>query len=312
LLALAAGTVSTFFGPAAYAAVPNLVSDDDLPRANGLIQLAQSLAATFGLFVGGAVVAGIGPRPAYLLDAVSFMLSAVLIARIGRRLEQAPVRGKTDWREVLSGFRLVRSSPALRMVLIAWSIGLAGMALINVSEVVLVKRVFDAGDLGFGLAMAATAFGIVLGSLASGSFISRWSSARVYVGAIALMGLGASAVGISPSLWVALPLLIGIGIGNAAALVAQRTLIQRGCPDAVRGRAVAVLMALGNAVLASMMFAAGPITASFGARAAWGIAAGLLVVAAVSAFVLSRGLTEHSETPVAREPIAPEPVGTRF
>jgi DHA3 family macrolide efflux protein-like MFS transporter len=311
LLAVAAGTVSAFFGPASYAAVPNLVSDEDLPRANGLIQLAQSLASTLGLFAGGAIVAATGPRPAYLLDALSFLVSAALIVRIGRTLERERAPSKGRWRDVLSGLGVIRSFATLRIVLIVWSIALAGMALINVSEVVLVKRVFGAGDLGFGLAMAASALGILLGSLAVGGLIGRYSAARVYALAIGLIGIGAASVGIAPSLWVALPLLVGTGVGNAAALVAQRTLIQRGCPDELLGRAVAVIMALGNAVLASMMAAAGPITALLGARGAWEIAAGLLALACVCALVYRRKLTESIEG-AGGEPVAAEALGTAY
>jgi MFS family permease len=291
LLALGAGIASCFFGPASYAAVPNLVADEDLPRANGIMQSSQSLTLTAGPLLGAAIVAAAGPGPVYVIDAVSFLVSAILIARIRTPLEVEPAASQGTWRDMVSGVLLVRATPALRLVLVTWMLFLAGSALTNVSEVVLVKSVFDAGDLGFGLAVSASGVGLLIGSLNADLLLRSWRLSRAYALAIGLIALMTALVAIAPSLWVALPLLVLTGIGNAAALASQRTLIQRGTPDSMRGRAVALLMGLGNAVLVLAMAASGPFTSAFGARSAWLLAAALMGAATVAAIVLGRQVT---------------------
>ena len=61
----------------------------------------------------------------------------------------------------------------------------------------------------------------------------------------------------------------------------------------LRGRAFSVVMSVGYAVLGIGMVAAGPLTNALGARAVWGIASGLLAVAAVVGFGLLRGVSEE-------------------
>ena len=89
LLALAAGLATSVFRPAVYAGLPNLVSDAELPQANGLLQTADNLTWTIGSLVGGALVAATSPDVAYVVNGVSFTVSAVLILRIRGRFEEA-------------------------------------------------------------------------------------------------------------------------------------------------------------------------------------------------------------------------------
>ena len=99
-LALVAGVATGFARPAAYAGLPNLVSLEDLPRANALLRLAEQLTITVGTLLGGVIAAVAGPDPAYVVNAVSFGVSAVLLLRIPRALLQ---QGRTESRGLLAG-----------------------------------------------------------------------------------------------------------------------------------------------------------------------------------------------------------------
>jgi MFS family permease len=296
IVALLVGTASAFFGPASYAAVPNLVDDAELPSANGLMTTAQNLTSMLGPVAGAALVALSGPHAVYWLDAASFLVSAVLIRRILASFEQArdeEAAEQSHQRNPLAAINLVLGLPALRLVLIAWTVALTGAAFVNVSEVVLVKHVFNAGDLGFGISNAAMGAGIVVGAARFGGSRAGLSTARVYALAIALFAASVAITGLAPDLWVALPLLVLAGIGNGSALVSQRTLIQRGCPDAVLGRAVATLMGVGNAALGLSMAAAGPLTGVLGARTVWEIAGSILGAATILALALGRKIADQ-------------------
>ncbi|MDQ3823807.1 MAG: MFS transporter, partial [Actinomycetota bacterium] len=180
-LAAVAGFATGFFRPAVYAGLPNLVADEDLPSANALLQGVENLAITVGPLAGGLLVAATGPDAAYWINAATFLVSAALLVRIPQRLLQAaPAPSEGHLRDVVAGFALVRRSRALATVLVAWGAAMFAVAGVNVAEVALAKDTFDAGDFGYGLMLATTGFGLVLGSLYAAAAIERRGVGTVY------------------------------------------------------------------------------------------------------------------------------------
>jgi MFS family permease len=301
-LALLAGIATGFARPAAYAGLPNLVSAADLPQANGLLRLAEQLTITFGALIGGIVVAAAGPDPAYIVNAVSFAVSGLLLLRIPRALLQ---RGKAEsrghWHDVGEGFRLVLHSRPLLTVLLSWNLAMLTVAFVNVSEIVLAKVSFDAGDFGFGLLWSANGLGAVIGALFASTWLERRGMTVLYGLAIGLMGVADIGAAVSPNVWIAFWCVVLSGIGNATALVCNTLLVQRGAPDQMRGRAFTLIMGTNFAVLGIGMVIAGPLVDAVGARWVWGIAGGLGLVAAAAGYTMLR-----------REPAAgvPEPAPT--
>jgi MFS family permease len=298
-LALVAGVATGFARPAAYAGLPNLVSVEDLPRATALLRLAEQLTITIGTLLGGAIAAAAGPDLAYVINAVSFGVSAVLLLRIPRALlQQGRAESHGYWQDLGDGIRLVLHSRPLLAVLLSWNLAMITIGFVNVSEVVLAKDSFDAGDFGFGLLFAANGFGAVIGALFASTLIERRGMTLLYGLAIGLMGVANIAAGISPDVWVAALFVVASGIGNATALVCNTLLVQRGAPDYVRGRAFTLIMGTNFAVLGLGMAVAGPLVDAVGARWVWGIAGAIGIAAAVTGYALLR-----------REPAAamPEP-----
>jgi len=122
-LALVAGIGNAFFRPAVLAGVPNLVSDEDLPDANALLQFVDWGTTVVGSLAGGAIVALSGTDLAYWVNAVTFGVSALFVAGIPARLLQSerPI-GRGHWKDVREGFEAVLRSPELTTVLVAWTI----------------------------------------------------------------------------------------------------------------------------------------------------------------------------------------------
>jgi len=305
LLALVAGMATSLFRPAVYAGLPNLVSERELPQANGLLQTADNFTWAIGALAGGVLVAVAGPDFAYWVNALSFVASALLLLRIRQNLEQAQVASEGHWRDLVAGFALVVRSRALLTVLVAWSVVMLANAGVNVAEVFLAKDVFDAGDFGYGFLVAMGAVGLVLGSLAGGELVDRFGMRAPYTFAIGLMALGFGAAAAAPNVWAAGAFVVASGLGNGVAVVCNALLVQRGAPDRLRGRAFSVIMSTGYAVLGLGMVAAGPLTNELGARAAWAIAAILCAAGAAAGFALLRGRPD-AETDI--RPGEPAPV----
>jgi MFS family permease len=94
LVATVLGAGEGVFLAASFAIVPALLPDDQLPAGNALASVNSQLAALLGPGLGGVVVAWAEPASAFALDALSFVVSALTLARIGRQeRSRRPVTG---------------------------------------------------------------------------------------------------------------------------------------------------------------------------------------------------------------------------
>jgi MFS family permease len=297
-LALVVGFANGFFRPAAFAGMPNLVDEAELPHANSLFQTIENLTWMVGPVAGGALLAVSGPDLPYVVNAATFLVSALLIARIpGERLRSEQTTSRGHWRDLAEGFAYVRRSRAVLTVAVAWTVVFAANAGINVGEVFLVREAFGAGNLGLGVMMGAAGLGLVFGSLLAAGLIERRSIALIYGGALAIMALGVAAAAVAPGLWLALPAVVVSGFGNGVATVCNPLLVQRGVPDFVRGRVFTVVMSINLFFFGLGMIVAGPLTDAVGPRWVWGGAAALILAAAAIGAALARGIRAPTHIP---------------
>jgi MFS family permease len=290
-LAAASGVATGFFHPAANAGLPNLVADEDLTNANSLLQTVETLALMVGPVLAGLMLTVWPPSVPYAINAVTFLASAALVARIpAAKLQSDDSVTNGHWRDVADGIRLVLTSHPLRTVLVVWNVAVVGSAFVNVAEVVFAKHDLNAGNVGFGILVAASGIGLALGSFLAAPALAKVGLRRHYVGSIALMGVGWGAAALSGSIWLAVPFVVGGAAGNGAASVCNRLFVQRGAPDQYRGRALATIMSSNYAVVGLGMAAAGVLIDHYGARTVW-LAAGIVFLfAAAVALVLTRWL----------------------
>jgi MFS family permease len=291
IVALAAvnGVATGFFRPAVWAGLPNLVSDGEREQATSVLSTVEHVAWTVGPAAGGLLLAASGPDLAYWINAVTFLASAGLVERIpSASLRSDEPISKGHWSDLRDGLRLVLHSSQLVTVLVVWNTAAVASALVNVAEVVLAKHDLGAGNIGLGFLVSATGVGLVIGSFFAAQALGSFGMTRVYGGALALMGIGFGLASASPTIVVAAALAGLATIGNGAAIVCNQVLVQRGAPDAMRGRALAVLMSSYYAVLGIAMAGGGLLVDLAGARVAWAVAGCVYLVAAVVAFALTR------------------------
>jgi MFS family permease len=309
LLATVAGIASGFFRPAAYAGLPNLVQEVDLPHANSLLQAVDNLTWAIGSLVGGALVAGSGVDAAYWINACTFLISAVFLWGIPQRLLQAtPAASRGHWLDVKDGFSLTIHSRALLTVLLAWNVAIFSNAAVNVAEPRLAFRAFDAGKFGLGLMMGCSGIGLAVGAYLAGSWIEQRGLPNVYGASLGLMALGIGLTSVAPNVWVAAACVVISGAGNGAAVVCNALLVQRGAPDALRGRAFAVLLSTHVAVLTLGTIVAGHFTDVFGPRWIWAAAALAAGLAGIVGYVLSRAVSSESGLPEVEPQPEPQPL----
>jgi transmembrane secretion effector len=167
-----------------------------------LLETADNVTIAAAPALGGVLVAVIGPAPAYVLNALTFVGSAFLLARINRSLEdeRKEIAG-CYWADAADALRLLGASRALFAVCVSWSIAVLGMSAVNVSEIVLVTDVFHGGSLEFGMLGSALGLGLGAGSLSAARAVAGLGIRSAYGGSLVLMAVAIVAAAGSPTVW---------------------------------------------------------------------------------------------------------------
>jgi MFS family permease len=302
-LAAVAGVANSFFRPAVLAGVPNLIAEEDLAQGTSLLQATDWAATTLGPIIGGVIVSASGPDLVYWINAVTFLISVLLLMRIPARLlqsEQAITRG--HWRDLADGFGAFRRSAAMLTVIVAFGFAMLATGLINVSEIFLAERALHRGAFGYGLLWTATGVGLVVGSLVSGALLESRELTDIYPLAFLPWAAGILAAAISQNIWVAALAMVVAGFGNGLTFPMTVLIVQRYTEDRLRGRAFTLIISAHNLLLGIAMVASGALTEVAGPRWTYVVASALLGAGGFAALVLSRGIT--AEADVARQQAA--------
>lgn len=254
-LAALASLVGAPFGPASSAFLVMLVPEAERTRATAARASGVAVGTVLGGALGGVVVASLGGATAFLLDAASFAISALLVLAIHGRYRAEPSSDPTH-AGVWAGVRFVVRHDALRLVLAANGAALLGYGMINVGEFPLFAHL-GSGAFGFGIATAGYGVGNFVGSrfgrLAEGAFREKQA---LFFGWL-VGGLAIVFCAVSPSTASVIVLFSIAGVGDAAALLAGTLLTQRHTPDPVRARVFAASSSVNTGAMSVAMFAAG-------------------------------------------------------
>ena len=307
-LATLAGVAAGLFTPTVYAGLPNLVDERDLAGVNGLFQTATSATMIVGPLCGGAIVAVVGPHPAYLFNAVSFGCSAFLVSGIrASGLQSVTAASRGYLRDLLDGASTVFRSRPLLTVFVAWNVAMVGVAAMNTAEVALVEGDYGAGGFGYGVFMAATGLGVFIGAFSARAVLAKISFATAYALGFSLLALGIGLVALLPPFVLAVAILLIAGAGNGLLLTANAMLVQQGTSDELRGRSFMLIMSANALVLTIASLGAGVLTDHRGARFVWALAAATTALAGLVGWLLARSLVPFGKREVADLPLEPLP-----
>ena len=284
-ISILAACFSTFFNPAIASLVPMLVEERDLGPANAAWATLDNLAFIIGPALAGVLLATGGLEIAFLLNAASFAVVAVVLWRLPVPARAEPITPEEGGPQPEpEGWRSLAGRLAGPFTLDTSTSLVSGG--LSVMTVVLALDVLDAGEAGTGYLNAAIGIGGVVAGVAGGALLARPLRVPLVVGA-AIGGAGLAWLGLAGSLPIAM---IAIGVAVAGLLLLEivtTTLLQRIVPDALRGRAVGVLQT-SSAILYALGSLLMPILAETVGTVPVFIASALLVVGgALAALALS-------------------------
>ena len=277
------GVARLFFNPTIRAAFPSVVGGGDLTRANAIISGTFSVSIAVGPALGGLLVATVGLDAAFLLDAASYVVSAVFLALIPLprpQREEDVGFGRDLWAgfSYLSGARI-----PLAIVVGAFLLVLTVNATVP-AEIFLAKQTFDAGDVGYGLLVGLWGGGMVLGSVLIAALGDRTNLIFFYFLGIFVSALALAGTGLAPTFAIALVALTVAGIANGTDNVTTDTILQKRVPDVLLGRVFAVRFLTYSAGEVLAYGAGGLIVDALGPRSTYLLAGAATV--AVGLFIL--------------------------
>jgi MFS family permease len=240
-------TVAIAFAAGEFAAIPSLVSTDDLVTANGRIQATYSAAQVVGPLLAGALISFLPLTWVLAFDAGSFALSAVSLSLVRASFNaqsHEPREATTILYDIREGLRYVFSHPVLRNISLM-------MALINFvgattfAELVLfADQRLDAHGAKVGGLFAAGAVGVVVTGLLAGRLRKRFSFTALAMTSLMLMGLCITIFAGVRSYWIALPLWAAAGGLGILFNINTGSLRQAIVPNQLLGRVMSIAAVL--------------------------------------------------------------------
>lgn len=279
LLALVAvrAALGQLFLPASRSAVPDLVEDRDLEPANAAIGFGANVAEVAGPLLAAALLAGLDIGGVLLVDAGTFLVSAVLLTRLPA-MARHPA-GASLLADARAGLAHLRRSPLVRIIVVGFCLAVTANGVDDVA-LVFVVRDLAAPDWVLPLLYAGVGAGLLAGYLWLGRR-RRPATAALFVAGMAVSSLGNLLTGVLWAVGAAVAMQTLRGSGLAAKDVAATTLLQRRVPTEMQGRVFANLYG-GIGVAAAVSYLGGglllELTSARTTLTAAG-AAGLLVTA---------------------------------
>jgi MFS family permease len=255
--------VETFFAPAEQAMLPRVVDEAEpaeLVTANALNGQAQNLSRLVGGAVGG-VLAAVGGIPLVaLVDVATFLVAALLVARIRTPGAVAPTaRAAEDGldsvvvgrlaellAEWVEGARVAVGSRTVRTLAAFWLITSFGEGIWGTLFAPYVRSVLHGGPEALGLISGIQAVGGVAGGVVVATFGSRWHPPRMLCFGALAFGAVDLAIALYPLAWVhawpAAVLMVVVGLPGAITSAGMMTLFQQHTDDRQRGRVFSLLL----------------------------------------------------------------------
>ena len=308
LLIFATNAVTAFFTPTYEASIPAVVGEVHIVKALSLSRVAVDVESVAAPAVAAAIVAVVGARWIFSFDAVTYVVSALLVAgaTVPRASSAAPLSIGKLASEVTYGVRaILRQPPLVQSIFMSFVEAIAGAVAI-VATVAYVRNTLGRGETAVAIAMAAVGFGSSVAALALGRITGRyeegthekaelhgkrhrWSHKALLVGGallafVLLPGLLVPPFAVLVVLWVL------NGGGQALISIASSTLLAEHTFDDERGRVYAAQFALTHACWLVTYPAIGYLVAWRGSPATLTLAGGACLLVTI-AVVLYRGST---------------------
>ncbi len=244
-------SIGRFFVPAKLAIIPDLVDKKDLLLANSLVNITGMIAAILGFGISGVLVQWLGAQFGFILDGISFLVSATLIFCIAKKpvssvsfknvgKQIVELIRKSVLQEIKEGVQYFINNKDIRftsgITFILWS----ALGAIYVVLIVFVQNTLHSATKDLGLLVMFLGIGLFLGSLAYGRFGQKFSQYKIIFISLFLSGIMIVVFALTlnryPSFLIAAMLSSALGLLVSPIMIASNTIIHNSSDTEMRGK----------------------------------------------------------------------------
>lgn len=242
LIAFANGCVSAIGFPTYQSLLPDLVPHDEIVGAVALSSAQWNLGRIIGPALAALVIGEDRYALAFALNAISF--AGPVAVALALRVPVLAREREPLWQSMRTGLRHVVREPGLRAVFVYMTVSSLFAAPFIALIPPMALNVLDAGNRGVSTLVTAQGIGAVAMALALGTAVARLGSRRVLRGVMYGLPVALTAYYSAPSLIVATPLVLAVGLLYLGAITSFTSIAQLRAPGALRGRVLSIYAAL--------------------------------------------------------------------
>jgi len=255
------GTGSSLFWPTAQAFVQELVSVKDYFHANALLSASYQAGSILGAGIGGVVVHFYGVPTALAFNALTHLISALLISAAPFTRQVVHHEVESMWQSVSKGFIYFKEK--VGVLILGFTTILADVAIwgaLSVLTITISKEVFLAGSLGYGLMEGFYGVGALISTVAVGYMTRFLGRGRALLLCYVVAGVMCLLAPIAISIYLAGVAYFFMGLHNNAARICIRTIFMEQIPNKIMGRVQTILGVYTRLLVVASALSAGWIT----------------------------------------------------
>jgi MFS family permease len=212
-----------------------MVPGDLLVGANSSLQTTKEGFRLIGPLVGAALFGAFGGGVVAVVDSLSFLVAALIIASIPLQ-ENVPERSEQHWwLEMTGGVKHLAHDPVLRHTLVSFALVLIVIGFTEASIYALLDF-FGKPPTFVGVVVAVQGVGAIVGGVTAARWVRRLGEAGTVTVSTALLALGLAVVALTSTLWVTLAAVVIFGYSLPLTFIAFMTMLQKRTPQELMGR----------------------------------------------------------------------------
>ncbi|MHB8185734.1 MAG: MFS transporter [Dermatophilaceae bacterium] len=283
-----------------------MIPDDLLVEANSSLQTTREGFRLIGPLVGAALFGMFGGGAVAVVDSLSFLAAAVIIASIPLR-EKAPERSEQRWwHEMTGGIKHLAHEPVLRHVLVAFALMLIVIGFAEAS-IYAVLDFFGKQPTFAGVVVSVQGVGAIVGGITTSRWVRRLGEAGTVTTGMVLLAVGLETVALTSTLWVTLAAVVVLGYALPLTFIAFMTMLQRRTPHALMGRASAAVETIMGAPQAISLAVGALLVTLLDYHVIFAIMAAFTGTAVVYLLISLRGRLFRPDSPLMSPSVEPDP-----
>jgi MFS family permease len=298
----AISVVSCFFMPSQSVTVRTIVPKDRLLHATAALSQAFYIIRIASPLVAGAIVAAFSERATFIIDAVSFGLSALLISRLNfsrppREGADKSLRGLT--RDFVEGNRFIFTHPGLSFVFIAMAVAMFVLSSFSPLISIFVRDQLHAGAMLFGIISGMVGVGLILGTSLITRIVGKRPQPSVVLVGLLITGVATSVLGVSYYGWEAAVSMFILGFAVSLVLIPAQTMSQQETPVEMAGRVSSTFMSMISIAQILGLLVSGTLAEKLGIRQLFFSCTAFLIVIATAGWIYLRSRVPVNATDAA-------------